>query len=78
MRLLRERLNKTQYRCRNIPISTTLFHKSAVQRCELVWLPRQSHQIQLETDQTGHFWRQNTLGLGSAFAKDVLHEREKG
>ena len=43
---------------------------------EPIWQLGCSHQLQLETDQTGCLWRQNTLELNSTFAKEFLSEHE--
>ena len=39
---------------------------------EPVWLHQCGPRLQPQTHQTGYLWRQNTLGLNSAFAKGVL------
>ena len=63
-----------------IPIWTThlsAYCKTQVHEGEPVWQLEQSRQIQLETGQTGRFWRQNTLVLNLTSAINVLQTDKK-
>ena len=71
MRLSKRRKWYSSY----IPTCSRHLHaenRSSVQISEPVWQLQQSHQLPLETGQTGYLWHKNTLELNSICAKDLL------
>ena len=82
MRWSKRRVWEERNRVDYIPICSNHYllrqdYRSPVQIGEPVWQLGENHQLQLETDQTGCLWRQNTLELNSTFAKEFLLEHEK-